>query len=73
LNPFIVIVRLDRTIQKPLCRWWNSCCAKIKVPELPDCGAPDAVEKVGRESRARNDPIEKACYSNQRCAGDLVF
>jgi hypothetical protein len=33
----------------------------------------DAVEKVGRESRRRNNRIERACNSNQRCAGDWVF
>jgi hypothetical protein len=33
----------------------------------------DAVEKVGRESRVRNNRIEKACYSNQRCVGALFF
>jgi hypothetical protein len=33
----------------------------------------DAVEKVGRESRRRNNRIEKACNSNQRCAGDWAF
>jgi len=29
----------------------------------------DSVEKVGRESRVRNNRIAKACHSNQRCAG----
>jgi hypothetical protein len=28
----------------------------------------DAVEKVGGESRMRNNRIEEACCSNQRCA-----
>ena len=33
----------------------------------------DTVEKVGHESRVRNNRIEEACYSNQRCAGDWFF
>jgi hypothetical protein len=33
----------------------------------------DAVEKVGRESQLRNNRIERACNSNQRCASDWIF
>jgi hypothetical protein len=33
----------------------------------------DTVEKVGRESRVRNNRIEKAYYLNQRCVGDSFF
>jgi hypothetical protein len=33
----------------------------------------DAVEKVGCKSRSRNNRIERACYSNQHCAGDWLF
>jgi hypothetical protein len=33
----------------------------------------DAVEKIGRESRRRNNRIGKPCNLNQRCAGDWIF
>jgi hypothetical protein len=33
----------------------------------------DAVEKVGRGRRARNNRIDEVCYSNQGCALDWRF
>src|SRR5882672_5326370 len=33
----------------------------------PHLDSTDAIEKVGCESRVRNNRIEGACYSNQRC------
>jgi hypothetical protein len=33
----------------------------------------DAVEKVARQSRPRNNRIEKASNLNHRCAGGRVF
>jgi hypothetical protein len=33
----------------------------------------DAVGKVGRKCPIRNNRIEKACYSNQRCASVGFF